>query len=74
MFQHILAGLSRLIVRLFTNLLNINITEIRTEGMKSSDGEDIQNIQTQTCLIKSYENRKYFIFYQRCVKRPCIDG
>ena len=33
MFQHISAGLSRLNDRLFTNLLNINITETRTEGI-----------------------------------------
>ena len=33
MFQHILVGMSRLIDRLFTNLLNINITETRTEGI-----------------------------------------
>ena len=34
MFQHISVGLSRLIDKLFTNLLNINITETRTEGIK----------------------------------------
>ena len=34
-FQYISVGLSRLIDRLFTNLLNINITETRTEGIKS---------------------------------------
>ena len=62
MFQHISAGLSRLIDRIFTNLLNINITETRIEGIKSLR---IQNIQTQTCLIKSYENRKYFIVDER---------
>ena len=39
MFQHISGGLSRLISRLFTNLLNINFTETRTKGMKSSDDE-----------------------------------
>ena len=39
MFQHISAGLSKLIDRLFTNLLNINIIETRTGGIKSSDGE-----------------------------------
>ena len=42
MFQHISAGLSNLIDRLFTNLLNINITETRTEGIKSSDGEEFR--------------------------------
>ena len=42
MFQHISVGLSRLIDRLFTNLLNINITETRTEGIKSSDGEEFR--------------------------------
>ena len=39
MFQHISVGLSRLIDRLFTNLLNINITETRTKGIKASDDE-----------------------------------
>ena len=42
MFQHISVGLSRLIDRLFTNLLNINITETRTEGIKSSDGKEFR--------------------------------
>ena len=42
MFQHISVGLSRLIDRLFTNLLNINITETLTEGIKSSDGEEFR--------------------------------
>ena len=42
MFQHISVGLSRLIDRLFTNLLNTNITERRTEGIKSSDGEEFR--------------------------------
>ena len=42
MFQHISVGLSRLIGRLFTNLLNINITETHTEGIKSSDGEEFR--------------------------------
>ena len=37
MFQHVSVGLPRLIDRLFTNLLNINIIETRTEGIKSSD-------------------------------------
>ena len=41
-FQHISVGLSRLIDRLFSNLLNINITETRTEGIKSSDGEEFR--------------------------------
>ena len=42
MFQHISVGLSRLIDRLFTNLLNINIPETRTEGTKSSDGAEFR--------------------------------
>ena len=42
MFQHISVGLSRLIDRLFTNLLNINITETRTEVIKSSDGAEFR--------------------------------
>ena len=42
MFQYISAGVSRLIGRLFTNLLNINITETSTEGIKSSDGEEFR--------------------------------
>ena len=42
MFQHISVGLSRLINRLFTNLLNINFTETRTEGIKSSDDEEFR--------------------------------
>ena len=42
MFQHISVDLSRLIDRLFTNLLNINITETRTEGIKSSDDEEFR--------------------------------
>ena len=54
--------------------MNINFTETRTEGIKSSDDEKIQNIQTQTCLIKSYENRQYFIFDESCVKRPGTAG
>ena len=41
-FQHSSVVLSRLIDRLFTNLLNINITETRTEGIKSSDGEEFK--------------------------------
>ena len=42
MFQHISVGLLRLIDKLFTNLLNINFTEIRTEGIKSSDDEEFR--------------------------------
>ena len=42
MFQRFSVGLSRLIDRLFTNLLNINITETRTEGIKSSDCEEFR--------------------------------
>ena len=42
MFQHISVGLSRLIDRLYTHLLNINITETRAEGIKSSDGEEFR--------------------------------
>ena len=38
MFQHISVLLSRLIDRLFTNLLNINITE----GIKFSDDEEFR--------------------------------
>ena len=72
MFQHISVALSRLIDRLFTNLLNINITETPTEG-KVFKWWRIQNIQTQICLIKSFKKQKYFIFDERCVKRPCID-
>ena len=41
-FQHISVGLSRLIDRLFTNLLNINFTETRTNGIKSSDDEEFR--------------------------------
>ena len=45
-FQHISVGLSRLIVKLFTNLLNINFTETRTKGilipLKSSDHEEFR--------------------------------
>ena len=41
-FQHISVGLSRLIDRLFTNLLNINFTETRTKGIKSSDDEEFR--------------------------------
>ena len=45
-FQHISVGLSRLIDRLFTNLLNINFTEtrtvLRTEENKSSDDEEFR--------------------------------
>ena len=36
MFQNISVVLSRLIDRLFTHLLNINITQTCTEGIKSS--------------------------------------
>ena len=42
MFQHISLSLSRLIDILFTNLLNINIIETRTEGIKFSDGEEFR--------------------------------
>ena len=42
MLQHTSVGLSRLIDRLFINLLNINITETRTDGIKSSDGEEFR--------------------------------
>ena len=42
MFHHISVQLSRLIDRLFTYLLNINITETCTEGMKSSDDEEFR--------------------------------
>ena len=42
MFQHISVCLSRLIDRLFTNLLNINITETCTEVIKSSDEEEFR--------------------------------
>ena len=38
-------GLSRLIDRLFTNLLNINITKTRTEEIKSSDGEEFRTFK-----------------------------
>ena len=38
-FQHISVGLSRLVDRSFTYLLNIIITKTRTEGIKSSDDE-----------------------------------
>ena len=60
--------------RLFTNLLNINITETRREGIKSSNDEDFLIIQTQTCLIKNYENRKFFIFDESCVKKTVHCG
>ena len=40
MFQHNSVRLSRLIDRLFTYLLNINITETWTEGIKSTDDEE----------------------------------
>ena len=39
MFQNISVLLSRLIDRIFTYLLNINITKTCTEGMKPSDKE-----------------------------------
>ena len=52
MFHFISLHFSRLIDTLFTNLLIINITEACDEGIKSSDDKKIQNIQTQTCLIK----------------------
>ena len=42
MFQHISVRLSRLINRLFTNLLNINITKTCTKGIKSSDDEEFR--------------------------------
>ena len=42
MFQYISVGLSRLIDRLFTNLLNINFTETRTKEIKSSDDEEFR--------------------------------
>ena len=42
LFQHISVGLSILIDRLFTNLLNINFTETHTEGIKSSDDEEFR--------------------------------
>ena len=43
MFQHISVRLSRLIDRLFTNLLNyITGTETYTEGIKSSDDEEFR--------------------------------
>ena len=42
-FKHISVGLSRLIDRLFTNLLNTNLlTETRTKGIKSSDDEEFR--------------------------------
>ena len=44
MFQHISVhvGLSRVIDRLFTNLMNTNITETRTKGIESSDDEEFR--------------------------------
>ena len=39
-FQYISLQLSRLMDTLFTNLLNINITQTCTEGIKSSDDEE----------------------------------
>ena len=50
MFHHISVGLSRLIDRLFSNLLNINITETRTEGIKSSDGEEFRIFKLKLAL------------------------
>ena len=47
MFQNISIRLSRLIDRLFTNLLNINITEKGTEGVKSSDDEEFRILPDQ---------------------------
>ena len=52
MFQHISVGLSRQIDRLFTNLLNINITETRTEGIKSSDGEEFGIFKLKLAYLK----------------------
>ena len=45
MFQHISVRLSRRINRLYTNLLNINITETCTEGIKSSDDEEFRRFK-----------------------------
>ena len=42
MLQHISVDLSRLIGKLFTNLLNINFIETRTKGIKSSDDEEFR--------------------------------
>ena len=42
MFQHISVRLSRLIDILFTNLLNINIKEISSEGIMSSNDEEFR--------------------------------
>ena len=42
MFQHISVHLSRLIDRLFTNLLNINIAETSAEEIKSSDDDEFR--------------------------------
>ena len=52
MFQHISVGLSRLIDRLFTNLLNINIIETRTKGIKSSDGEKFRIFKLKLAELK----------------------
>ena len=52
MFQHISVGLSRLIDRLLTDLLNINITETRTEGIKSSDGEEFRIFKLKLAQLK----------------------
>ena len=40
MFQHISVRLSRMVDRLFKNVLNITITETCTEGIRSSDDEE----------------------------------
>ena len=62
MFQHFSVLFSRLIDSFFTYLLNINIMETWTEGIKSSYYEEFRIFKFKLALIKIYENRKYFIF------------
>ena len=57
MFQNISIGLSRLIDRLFTNLLNINISETRTKGIKSSDDEEFRIFKLKLALLKVTKTR-----------------
>ena len=52
MFQHISLGLSRLIDRLFTNLLKINFTETRTEGIQSSGDEEFRIFKLKLGKLK----------------------
>ena len=52
MVQHITVGLSSLIDRLFTNLMNINITLTCTKGIKSSDDKEFRIFKLKLAYLK----------------------